>query len=206
VPDWFRNADWNADIEAAFEAKLARCRSQGTQYLRIQGSTLKDSHPAVAIQLLARCIDAGDPMFVAHALLDTAHAQYRLGEVDAALDTLEALLDQQRREPRFRTSVEFDYPFLVAVHGRAERYYRALHLLTEQGDALFPGMEFEQAAAWAIISSERGDQQLGAEAAKLALLSCEQQGWIPGFPGVGTVPVTEHPLFERLRDIAAQAG
>jgi hypothetical protein len=40
--DWYRNQTWSEDIEAAFNAKLARSRSQKAQYLRIQGSILKD--------------------------------------------------------------------------------------------------------------------------------------------------------------------
>ena len=206
MPDWYRNTDWNAEIEAAFEVKLARAKAQRTQYLRIQGSTLKDSHPEIAIRLLARCIDSGEPMFVAHALLDTAHAQYRLGQIDAALDTLGALLEHQRREPRFQTSAAFDYPFLVAFHGRSERYDRALELLDRIEEAPFAAMNFEQEAARAIIVSERGETERARAAAATALQLQGEPGWIPGFPEVGAAPSGEHPLFDRLRIIAGQAG
>ena len=206
MADWYRNTDWNAESELGFEAKLARARAQRAQYLRIQGSLLKDSHPEVAIRLLARCIEAGEPMFVAHALLDTAHAQYRLGQTDAALDTLEALLEQQRREPRFQTSAAFDYPFLVAFHGRSARYDRALALLDDTGEALFVAMDFEREAARAIILSDRGEGERAKAAATAALQLQGEAGWIPGFAEVGNVPSGEHPLFDRLRAIAGQDG
>ncbi|MFJ3384773.1 MULTISPECIES: hypothetical protein [unclassified Curtobacterium] len=38
--DWYRSVEWDADIAAAFEAKLARARSARGEYLRVQGSTL----------------------------------------------------------------------------------------------------------------------------------------------------------------------
>jgi tetratricopeptide (TPR) repeat protein len=206
VADWYRNTHWDAEIEAAFEAKLARVRAQKAQYLRIQGSTLKDRHPEVAVRLLSRCAEAGEPMFVAQALLDKAHAQYRMGEVDDALDTLEAAIAQQKREPRFQTSASFDYPFLVAFHDRTERFDRALALLEGQEQPLFPDQAFAREAARAIILLERGDEAQSAEAARQALHLRGSEGWIPGFQQVGAVPATEHPFIDRLRAIAAQSG
>lgn len=206
MADWYRNTDWNAEIEASFEARLARTRGQRAQYLRIQGSTLKDSHPEVAIRLLARCVEAGEPMLVAHALQDMAHAYYRRGDIDAALDTLEDALEQQRREPRFGTSAAFDFPFLVALHGRRDRYDFALQLLGAGNGPLFPVMTFEREAARAIILSERSEVEPARAAAAAALRAREEQGWIPGYPEAGAVPATEHPLFERLRAIAGQPG
>ncbi|MBF4607788.1 HEAT repeat domain-containing protein [Curtobacterium sp. VKM Ac-1393] len=38
--DWYRSAEWNDTIAAAFEAELARSRSSRREYLRIQGGTL----------------------------------------------------------------------------------------------------------------------------------------------------------------------
>ena len=52
--DWYRNSDWDAEIEAAFEARLARSRSQKAQYLRIQGSILKEARPQVATDRFGR--------------------------------------------------------------------------------------------------------------------------------------------------------
>ena len=78
VSDWFRNTAWDDSIQAAFDAKLAQCRTQRAQYLRVQGSILKESHPGAALALLRRCIETGDEFQVAPAHLDSAgplHAQ-----------------------------------------------------------------------------------------------------------------------------------
>lgn len=204
--DWYRNTRWNAEVEAAFEAKLARSRNQKAQYLRIQGSILKDSHPAAAIRLLGRCIEEGDPFHIAHALLDTAHAYYVMGEVERALETLEATMEQQAKEPMFGTSAAYDYAMLVALHERTERYDTALAVLAGADDPLFATMVFEAEAARAVIYSSRGEVELARRAAQTAMAAREARtGWIPGNPDVGVVPDGDDPLSQRVRAIA-EAG
>lgn len=201
--DWYRNTKWNADIEAAFNWRLERSRSQKAQYLRIQGSILKDTHPDIAIQLLGRCVEQGDEFHIAHALLDTAHAQLVQGDVDTALDTLEAVIEQERRQPRFRTSAAYDYPFLVAFYGRTERYQRALDELESHPGGFFESMIFETETAKALICEEQGKHELAREAARRALAAASvETGWVPGHPKVGLVPSGPHPLHERLKRIA----
>jgi predicted negative regulator of RcsB-dependent stress response len=202
MTDWFRNSDWTPEIEAAFEAQLSRSRTQKAQYLRIQGSILKDTHPQVAIRLLARCVDSGDEAHVAAALLETAHAHYRLGDIAGALAKLEAAMEQEALQPMFRTSAPFDFAMLVAVHGREERFDKALAVLDGTGDALMPMMEFQRAAARAIILSARG-RAIDARAAARAALAAEavEEGWIPGHPQVGIVPNRDNVLSARMREI-----
>ena len=201
--NWYRNTSWNAEIEAAFNSRLERSRSQKAQYLRIQGSILKDTHPDIAIQLLKRCVDQGDEFHIAHALLDTAHAQLVQGDVDAALDTLEAVIEREKRQPRFRTSAAYDYPFLIALHGRAERYQRALDLLERHSDGFFESMIFEAETARALIFEAQGKHALAKEASRKALAAASvEAGPVPGYPEVGIVPSGSHSLHERLRRIA----
>lgn len=206
MAEWYRNERWDAAIEAAFDAKLARTRSQRSQYLRIQGSTLKDSDPAAALGLLRRCIGLGDPADVAAALLDSAHAHYRLGEVGEALSSLEAAMEQEARHPMFRTSAHFDYPMLVALHARTERYDIALALTEAPDGALLPVMDFQRDAARAVILASRGRMEEARMAAMRALEAEATPGWIPGHPHVGTVPGGDNPLSLRIREIAARPG
>lgn len=201
-PDWYRNSDWSPEIAERFEARLARSRTQKAQYLRIQGSILKERHPAQAIALLERCIAEGDPAFIAHAHAEMADASYRLGDVEAALRAFEAAMEQEAAEPMFRTNAPLDYAFLVALHERAERYDRALAVLDAAGEGFLPSMTFEAAAARALIHSARGEADAARPAAVRALDQLDCAGPIPGYPEVGAVPENDHPLFERLRAIA----
>ena len=199
---WYRNAQWNAEVAATFDAKLARSRSQKAQYLRIQGSILKDSHPQVAIALLRRCIDEGDASHIAHALLDTAHAHYATGNIEAALDLLEAAIQQQVHEPMFRTSAAYDYAMLVALHESADRYDKALAVLERADDPPFATMLFQAEAARAVIYSSRGMVEQARRAGRNAMAAREvRTGWIPGHPDVGVIPEGDDPLSKRVRAI-----
>jgi hypothetical protein len=67
--DWFRNTDWNAEIEKAFFEKLRRARDK-SQYIRIQASTLASSNPEVALKLLEHYFALGDKFDYAQAYVD----------------------------------------------------------------------------------------------------------------------------------------
>jgi tetratricopeptide (TPR) repeat protein len=201
--DWYRNRDWDDGTAAAFETKLARARDKA-QYLRIQGSTLKDSHPRDAIGLLQRCADIGDEFHTAHAYLEMAHAHYVLGEGEAALQALERAIEQEQRQPIARTSAPYDYAMLVALARDEGRYARALTLLGVQGEAMFASMHFQADAARAIILDALGDAANAREAAARALQAeSVRTGWIPGYPEVGVVPNTDSPLSREIRRILA---
>ena len=196
----------NETIERAFNEKLGRARSQKAQYLRIQGSMLKDTHPAAAIRLLERCVDEGDEFHIPHALLDSAHALLVQGEIDAALDRLQAVLEQEKRRPQFRTSAAYDYPFLVALYGRRGRYQSALEQLEGQLEGFFESMIFEAETAKALIFDEQGRHSLAREAARRALEAASVTvGWVPHHPNVGLVPDGVYALRERLHHIAGDA-
>lgn len=200
---WYRNASWDEEVEAAFEARLARSRSQKAQYLRIQGSLLKDSDPAIAIRLLARCVEEGEPFHIAHAYLDMAHARYVLGDVEGALESLEAAMDQEAREPMFRTSAPYDYAMLVALHDRVERYDRALAVLDRSTGLFFSSQEFQAEGARALIYAAKGRVEDARDAAREALRAADQRvGWVPGYPDVGIVPAVDNQFCRRLRAIA----
>lgn len=204
---WYRNAEWGPQIEAAFNAKLGRSRSQKAQYLRIQGSTLKETHPAVAIELFDRCIAMDDPFQTAHAHLDQAHAYVVLGDIEGALTSLEAAIDSERRFPICRTSAPFDYTMMVALYRRSERYDAALKILDRLGAGPFALNDFQAQAARALIFWERGEHDRARRAAEQALVAeAVDIGWIPGFPDVGIVPTTDNALSQRVREIAGSAS
>lgn len=201
---WYRNIEWTPEIEAAFDTKLARTRRQKAQYLRIQGSILKDARPDIALKLLQRCIDTDEEFHVAHAHLDSAHAHIVLGDLDSAIESLEAAMEQERRFPMFRTGAPFSYCFVVAYHERRERYDAALAILDGLGSGSFASTDFEAEAARALILWERGRRCEARDAAGRALEAASlEASWIPGHPDVGVVPGLDKSLGKRLANIVA---
>src|SRR3989337_3519878 len=87
--DWFRNAEWNEEIAAAFEARLSRAR-QKAEYLNIQGYMLLATLPAIAGELLRRAIALDDPGQTARACLYLGTALAGTGDLDSAIAALEA--------------------------------------------------------------------------------------------------------------------
>ena len=205
--DWFRNEEWTPEIEAHFEERLRRAKSQKAQYLRIQGSMLKDRHPAAAIGLLQRCVESGDESHVAAANLEAAHASYMLGDLDRALAYLEAAMDQEARQPMFRTSAAFDYAMLVALHLRTERFDKALAVLEGSAAPMLPAMDFQREAARAVILSAQGHPSEARAAAERALAAeAVEEGWIPGHPEIGVIANPNNPLSARIREILRESG
>src|SRR4030095_9502291 len=113
--DWFRNTDWNAEIEAAFFEKLRRAREK-KQYLRIQASTIAGRKPEVALRLLDEYFALGDHFDRGHANADRASAYLALGDGEHAITALEAALAREEQYPQLLTYAYLDLPFLIASH------------------------------------------------------------------------------------------
>ena len=135
---WYRNRDWNADIAAAFEAKIARGRAQKAQHLMIQGQALIERHPDVAVGLLERSIALDDEYHLNQANCYLAMAHLARGEVDAALAAYVAALEAQLRLPNIRSSAPLDYAFIVAWFARADHYPAALPILAAVKPSVSP--------------------------------------------------------------------
>ena len=50
--DWYRNKEWNSEIEEFFYMKLKRARTQRYQYIVIQALSLTDNHPDISLRLV----------------------------------------------------------------------------------------------------------------------------------------------------------
>ena len=159
---WYRNRDWDAEIAAAFEAKIARGRTQKAQHLMIQGQALIARHPAIAVELLQRSIALDDEYHVNQANCYLAMAYLALGQVDAALGAYVAALEAQLRLPNIQSSAPLDFAFIVAWFARADHYPAALPILAAVKPSPFPGADFQAHAAHALILADRRSRRRSA--------------------------------------------
>ena len=169
MTDWYRNTEWNSEIAEAFEARLARSRSQKAQYLRIQGVTLASSHPDVAIDLLERCASIGDDFETAPALASIATIWLGRGELEPALAALERATIQEERVPDVSTNAPRDFCFLVTLHEQTDRYDRALRILRWLPPVSFGAAGYARNGALAVILFHRNETEKAAAHAEQAL-------------------------------------
>ena len=154
--DWFRNSDWNEEIEAAFVAKLRRARDK-SQYLRIQACTLTSTHPMVALKLLNQYFSLGDHLDLAQAYVDQATAYLAIGDVEQAIESYEAALTREHEFPNLQTHARLDLPFLIASRQIETLYDRALELLKmSEATLTFPVDSFRWHASHALIYGAQG--------------------------------------------------
>jgi tetratricopeptide (TPR) repeat protein len=201
--DWFRNTSWDAEIEGAFQKKLARARDK-SQYLRIQASTLASRHPGAALRLLDQYFALGEHFDMAQAHVDRANAHVRLGQFEAAIVAYEAALSREASYPHLKTQAYLDLPFLIAIERLPHHYDRALSLLETHKDRLvFPVDRFRWNCALALIRSEQGDAPTAGEAARNAMKAAsEAHSGFRYHSKVGVVTSLDSLLRNRLAQLA----
>jgi tetratricopeptide (TPR) repeat protein len=186
--DWYRNKEWNAQIEAAFFAKLRRARRK-EQYLRIQACILAPSHPEVALRLLDDYFKLKDDFDHAQAYVDRAKAYLALGETDEAIEAYEAALKREEEFPTLQTQAYLDLPFLVVTMRIERRYQQCLDLLLKyQSRPIFPVDRFRWHASVALLLKTKGDLAGAVENAAKALIEARKEH--SGFryhPSIGLV-------------------
>jgi tetratricopeptide (TPR) repeat protein len=201
--DWFRNAEWSSDIEAAFFAKLKRARDK-SQYLRVQACTLAAAHPRIALRLLDQYFAMGDHFDAAQAHVDRATAFLSLGQVEDALASYEAALTVEAKRPNYQTQASLDLPFVIACQGIVARYEQALDLLDRHQPRLsFPVEYFRWHTSRALISGAVGITAEAKAQARLALAAAEKDH--SGFryhPSVGLVGDSYQQIRQRLASLA----
>lgn len=166
---WFRNTDWNDEIESAFDARLGRARGKA-QYLNIQAHTLLATHPRVAANLCCRVLALDEPSQTARAGLYLGTALAVQGDFDGAISALEAAIEAERREPMHRTAAYLDQALLVALAKRYDMYDTALKRLEYERSLPVREQPITALIALALIGSERGENVGGAAIVALETL------------------------------------
>ena len=201
--DWYRHAEWDAEIAADFDRRLRRARDK-VQPLKIQAALLAETYPDVALGLLDRYFESGDTLFLAEAHATRARARVALGDISDAVQSYAAALTREAEFPNLKTNSFVEYPLLVAEHGLTDRYGDALRVLAErEADLAFPVQHFKWHAARALILSAQGEPTHAKSEAERALAAAELSA--SGFfrhKSLGLVDNTYHELRERLRDLS----
>lgn len=202
--DWYRNNNWNADIEAEFQQRLLRARDK-SQYLRIQASLLAGSHPRIALSLLDQYFALGDHFDNAQAHVDRAKALIALDDVAAAMSSYEAALTREHEYPQSKTQAYLYYACLVTNARITRLYDRAIELLDAHRERLtFPVDRYLGHGARAILLQELGRIDQARQFAGLALAaSREVQSGFRYHQHFGLVEDTDDEFGRR---VAALAG
>lgn len=167
--DWYRNTEWNDQVESAFTAKLTRARNK-SQYLRIQASMLAKSNPSQALKLLDEYFALGEDFDFAQAYVDRASAYINLDQIDIALESYRNALKREAKFPRLLTNAYLHYPFLIAKKEIKHLYEDALMVLDAHVDRpMFPIDVYQWNASKALIYSGLAKNQKAREFAVLAL-------------------------------------
>jgi tetratricopeptide (TPR) repeat protein len=195
MADWYRNREWNADIAAAFEAKLARARRKA-EYLSLQGQSLIGSAPETARELLRRAVSEDDKFETVRALAYLAQANLALGDVAAALDAYEHAIERQLECPNIVAVSLADYAFAVGYWRRTER----LPVVAQLADALpvegLFGPDPQALAARAMIRALIGHAGAAEDARRALELMAD-------WPDVAALGIGIAELRERMAEIAA---
>jgi tetratricopeptide (TPR) repeat protein len=150
--DWFRNEDWNQEIEAQFRLKLGRAKKKA-QYLCLQAYHLCQSHPRVALLLLDEYFRLDHRFNDARAYRFRAQAYRFLNNIHKAVEAFECALERESAFAGYETDSRVELPNLIATEGIHSLSERALQLLAKPGIMLFPVERFKYRAAYALILS-----------------------------------------------------
>jgi tetratricopeptide (TPR) repeat protein len=202
--DWFRNEDWNLEIEARFLQKLHRARDKA-QYLRIQAGYLVERHPTSALALLEKYFALDEHFDHAQAYLDQANAYLSLGETQNAIQSLQKALQREREFPNLKTQAWSRYAVLVATERLKHLYDDALRVLEDNrpDGTSFPVDGFLWNAANALIADDQEQSVIAREYSAKALYFAElPRSGFRYHPDVGLVSTEYDRLKAALRHIA----
>lgn len=174
--DWYRNEEWNSEIEKGFLTRLARSRGQRDQQLKIQIQMLAGRFPSDALGLVELYkVTRTEKTWDLDVIAASARAYEVLGKTDKALVAYRSILQHDENKPFFPTWVLLDAPFLIAKKGKVSDFPYAFELLqraklniSKQG-LNFAVQQFVFYACHALIRHRSGQKEEAKENALAAL-------------------------------------
>ena len=200
--DWYRNEDWNEEIEAQFVAKLKRSRRK-EQYLRIQAYYLAEKKPDVSLRLLDQYFDLGDHFGLTQAYCTQALAFQTQDKLEEAAQAYILAIKRESEYPNVLTNAFLDYSILVAMNGMKEHFAKANNVLDENTlRVIFPVQHFLRYAAKAILESLQGNNEASFANAKAALEKVQiKDSGLPYHKNLGLVSEKHKKIIKKLEAI-----
>ena len=165
MADWYRQTDWNDEIEKFFFEKLGRARSQRDQHLVIQALTISESFPEVALRLVDLYFETRtDDFDDGRARLAASQARFALGGYEEALDDyLKGIADKGENQAMYVGS-PIKFAFLAARYRSQKHYIPALDILNglEMPPDTAPDVQFMYCTGYALILHDSGKDPHGA--------------------------------------------
>jgi len=198
--DWYRNNNWNAEIEEKFFEKLSKSRSQRDQYIVIQAITLARKKPQAALNLIELYYNTKTTNYHDdQALLTRIDAHKTLGDESTVLSLYKNALALDISSINFK----LDFIFYVTAKHIETEYKAAYQLLPETlDDLVFIIDEFRWNFAKAILVYNQGNS---LEATKYALKAIElskiEKSGFKYHPSIGLVDKKYNYIIRILKDI-----
>ena len=209
--DWYRKTSWGKEDQQDFEERLARSRSQRTQYIKIQASylegTKKRKLALPAIQLVDQYLEE-DPggFFEVQAYLIRARALVTLKDFEGAVASYQKAVKLEAASSGGNRSCAYlDYALFVArnnLHDCFEDVHEALEQMEEM-DLIFPVSQLKFFGSLAIFLDRSGDSVEAKRMASMALSAIEKPSPFSRHPEAGVVQGVDGKFLKRLCKIAA---
>ena len=202
--NWYRNTDWNDDIETQFLQRLKRSRGEynKAQYARIQASYLSKEFPKISLKLIDMIITewpSESHLADTYFLKAKCYIQLSYSEKEI-IENFKKSLEQQKIYPNSQNDAYLEYPIFVISNNLKEFYIDAKSVLNENEDkTMFSVDRYKHYLCLAIITDSNGESELARDYADLALKECEKtESGLRYHPTVGLVKEIDQELNEKL--------
>ncbi|WP_282166092.1 hypothetical protein [Shewanella japonica] len=167
--DWYRNNEWNDQIETLFYAKLKRARTQRDQYLVIQSSYLANSYPLISLRLINEYFETRTDKYEdVRAYSAQARAFMTIDDIDNSMKAYRAVLKREDEFPNHQTTVYVDYPYIVATQAIESEYSNVLSVLHKyKSHLIFSLDKFKWHASFALINNDPEQAKLALDVAEV---------------------------------------
>lgn len=206
--DWFRRTTWTERDAEEFQARLKRCRGDGSkaQYLYVQAYHLAEAgnHEAALALLDQQLRDyPGAYVTTPRSLIQRAESLDALDRADEAIAGYRDALKAREDAPNVLTGVEPSFAWFIIVRKLAPLYDEALRLLEDYesgpGGSMFPVERFRVAVIRALIAWEREEVAAARRFADLARREAAMKhSGLRYHPDVGLVEGIDPQVAARL--------